>query len=125
MFLDIVFSLNFSWGWVGLGVVILDGFNASSVLNVSYPTPTQPKLVLRKHPTRKVVASHTPCWSFPELFTGRDRARGSRQEVIQISRVESGRVRRCLKYHGTGRAGSGPVGSRGFQISRVGAGYIP
>ena len=54
------------------------------------------------------------------LLIGRDPTRGPCQEVIKVSRVEWGRVRRCLKYHGTGRVGSGRV--RRFRISRVGTG---
>ena len=49
---------------------------------------------------------------------GHDPTRGSCQEDIKISRVEWSRVRRRLKYHESGRVGSG-----GFQISRVGTGY--
>ena len=48
---------------------------------------------------------------FARLFTGHAPAYGSGQAVINISRVESDRTRRCLRYHGTGRTdrvGSGP-----------------
>ena len=40
------------------------------------------------------------------LFTGHDPARGSDQEVLKTSRVESGRVRGCL---GTSWVGSGEI----------------
>ena len=40
------------------------------------------------------------------LSTGRYPTRRSRQEVIEISRVEWDRVRRCLVSHGTGRVGT-------------------
>ena len=39
-----------------------------------------------------------------------DPARGSVQEVFENSWVESGRVRRCSKSHGSGRIGSDRVG---------------
>lgn len=42
---------------------------------------------------------------------------GHLQNPARVERVESGRVKRCSKYHGLGRAGPG-----GFQISRVGQG---
>lgn len=48
---------------------------------------------------------------------GHDPVGGSGQEVLKNSRVESGRIRMCLKYHGPGRIGSG-----GLQMPRVGVG---
>ena len=53
----------------------------------------------------------------PGLFAGHDPTRGSGQEDLKMSRVGSGRVWRFSKCHGSSR-----VGSRGFQISRVGSG---
>ena len=52
-----------------------------------------------------------------------DLARRLGQEVFKKSWVESGRVRRYLKCHGSARVGSGRVGSGYFQISRVGPGH--
>ena len=60
---------------------------------------------------------------------GRDSAHGSGHEALKTSRVEWGRVRRCMESHGTGRVmkshGKGLDGSgREFRFcSRVGAGY--
>ena len=45
--------------------------------------------------------------------------RGSGHGVFKMSRVGSGRVRKCSKSHGSGR-----VGSRGYQISWVGSGRV-
>ena len=42
------------------------------------------------------------------------------QEDIKVLRVDWGRVRKCLEYHGTGRV---RVGSGDFQIARVGPDY--
>ena len=55
----------------------------------------------------------------PGLLTGHAPTRGSCQAVIKISRVEWGRVKRYLQYHGTGRVGSG---QEAFEISWVGMG---
>ena len=57
--------------------------------------------------------------SFPGLFTGHAPTRGSGQKGFKMSRVGSGRVRRCSESHGWGQ-----VGSRGFQISRVRSGRV-
>ena len=51
------------------------------------------------------------------FFTSHGPTRGSCQDVSKKKRVERRRVRRCLKYHGTGRVGSGRVGS-GYCQSR-------
>ena len=50
------------------------------------------------------------------LVTGHDPTRGPGEEVFIFNflRVESGRVRRCLKSHWPSRIGPG-----GFQISRA------
>ena len=47
------------------------------------------------------------------LFTGRDPARGSGQNVFKNSRTKSGRARRYSQSHGSGRVGSGRVESGG------------
>ena len=67
---------------------------------------------------------------FPGLFAGDDSTRGSDQEGLKMSRVGWGRVNKFSIL--AGRIGSGQealkshgsvqVGSRGFQISRVGSG---
>ena len=54
---------------------------------------------------------------------------GSSQEVSKISRVESGRIRRCSKSFefsrvGSGRVGSGRVGSGRVGSGRVGSGRV-
>ena len=91
--------------------------------------------------------------NFPGLFAGHDPARGSGREVFKTSRVGSGRLKMCSISHGSGlvdpRAflfswfgsdqeknlsnltqksfkpdGSGRVGSRVYQSSRVGSGRV-
>ena len=47
------------------------------------------------------------------LFTGHDPTRRSRHKLIEISRVEWGRVRKSMRSHGTGRVGPGGFESRG------------
>ena len=69
-----------------------------------------------------------------ELFGGHDPTRGSGEGAFQISRVASGRVKKCSKVHGSGRVGlqglqispvgSGQVRSRFFRTSRVGSGRV-
>ena len=49
---------------------------------------------------------------YTELFTGRDPARRSGQEVVKTSRVEPSWVRGCRQSHGSDRVGPG-----GFRIS--------
>ena len=62
-------------------------------------------------------------------FAGHDPARGSVQELFKNSRVESGRVRRCSKPHGSRlvgsvRAGSGQVGSARIEPGRIEPGRV-
>ena len=52
-------------------------------------------------------------------FDGDHPTRGLGQEAFKLSRLESGRIRRCSKSLGPGRAGPGRVGS-----GRVGSGRI-
>ena len=51
------------------------------------------------------------------LFGGHDPANGSRHNLLEYSRVESGRAGKCSESHGSGWVGSG-----GYQMSRVGSG---
>ena len=52
------------------------------------------------------------------------RRAGRAKRFFKISRIESGRIRRCSKYHGSGRMGPGRVGSDGAGSGRVGSGRV-
>ena len=61
------------------------------------------------------------------LVTDDDQTRGSVEELFLAlaGRVGSGGFRNLTGRVGSGRAGSGRVESRGFQISRVDFGHCP
>ena len=58
------------------------------------------------------------CYQGFSFFTGHPPARGSSEEVLRNSRVESGRVRRCSKPHGSARVELG-----GLRTSRAASGH--